>query len=262
MLLKIQKKMTRVCWNGCSFTVGEGFPVHQREHYIYDRLVSKQFMFESTNIAISGSSNLEIFKRSAQAILDNKYDIIVTQWSALNRLWLYPGPDCAFFLNDTKYSDFNYKDVYIDSKTKTLLRKWVLLLNHDYHNLLDLIKYCCILECMAVTSGVKLIFINGIVPWTSDLTCTLPPSDIGSSLSDYTKSILDFEHRDDVEIIKFFRELQRNFSSINQDLWVNLFDSMSDNSPDNGPDGHHPGPLSHRIMATKISDYIIRNNIQ
>lgn len=254
--------MTKVCWNGCSFTAGHGFPEHQRDRYIYDRLVSKQFGFESTNIAIGGSSNLEIFKRSAQAILDNKYDIVVSQWSALNRLWLYPGPDCTFFLNDTEYPDFTYRDMYIDSTTKTLLRKVLLLLNHDYHNILDLIKYCRILECMAVASNVKIIFINGIVPWTNDLIGTLSPSDIASSLSDYTKSILDFDHRDDLEIINFFHELQKNFSSINQDLWVNLFDSMSNNSVDYGPEGHHPGPLSHQTMATKISDYIIRNNIQ
>lgn len=254
--------MIKVCWNGCSFTAGHGFPEHQRDQYIYDRLVSKQFGFESTNIAIVGSSNLEIFKRSAQAILDNKYDIVVSQWSALNRLWLYPGPDCRFLLNDTKYPDFTYRDMYIDSTTKTLLRKVLLLLNHDYHNILDLIKYCRILECMAVASNVKIIFINGIVPWTNDLTGTLSPSDIASSLSDYTKSILDFDRRDDLEIINFFYELQKNFSSINQDLWVNLFDSMINNSVDRGPEGHHPGPLSHQIMATKISDYIIRNNIQ
>lgn len=254
--------MTRVCWNGCSFTVGEGFSEHQRDQYIYDRLVSKQFGFESTNIAVSGSSNLEIFKRSAQEILDKKYDIVVTQWSALNRLWLYPGPDCTFFLNDTKYPDFKYRDIYIDSSTKSLLRKMFLLLNHDYHNLLDLVKYCRILECMSTALNVKIIFVNGLVPWTDDLTRTLLLSDINNSLSDYSKSILDFDHRNDTEIIMFFQELQKKFLSIDQHLWVNLFDSMIDNSPDTGPEGHHPGPLSHQIMATKISDYIIRNNLQ
>jgi hypothetical protein len=210
--------VTSVCWNGCSFTVGEGFPEHQREQYIYDRLVSKQFGFKSTNIAFGGSSNLEIFKRSAQAILDKEHDIVVTQWTALNRLWLYPGPDCTYFLNDDRYPDFKYRDVYINSNTKTLLRKLFLLLNHDYHNLLDLIKYCRILECMSVASNVKVIFVNGIVPWTDDLTRELPTVDIGSSLSDYTKSILDFDQRDDAEIVSFFQELQRKFSSINQHL--------------------------------------------
>ena len=255
-------EITRVCWNGCSFTVGDGFPIHQRDQYIYDRLVSKQFGFESTNISVSGSSNLEIFKRSAQAILNKEHDIVITQWSALNRLRLHPGPDCSFVLNDTKYSEFKYRDIYIDSNTKTLLRKMLLLLNHDYHNLLDLIEYCCILDYMAVASNVKVIFVNGLVPWTDDLNCTLPSSDIGSSLSDYTKSMLDFDHRDDLEVITFFQELQRKFLSIDQRLWVNLFDSMMRNSPDIGPEGHHPGPLSHQIMATKISDYITRNNLQ
>ena len=236
--------------------------MHQRNQYIYDRVVSKQFGFTSTNIAVGGSSNLEIFKRSAQAILDKEYDIVITQWSALNRLWLYPGPDCSYFLNDTRYPDFKYRDIYIDSNTNALLRKMLLLLNHDYHNLLDLITYCCILDCMAVASNVKVIFVNGIVPWTDDLIYAPLLSNISGSLSDYTKSMLDFDHRDDSESITMFKELQRKFLSMDQRLWVNLFDSMRDNSPDKGSEGHHPGPLSHQIMATKISDYITRNNLQ
>ena len=118
-------EITRVCWNGCSFTVGDGFPIHQRDQYIYDRLVSKQFGFESTNISVSGSSNLEIFKRSAQAILNKEHDIVITQWSALNRLRLHPGPDCSFVLNDDftggEFSFFNQQVKYKIPKGGALL---------------------------------------------------------------------------------------------------------------------------------------------
>lgn len=251
--------MTNVCWNGCSITVGEGFPILLRDQYIYDRLISKQFEFNSTNIAVCGSSNIEIFKRSAQAILENKYNIVFTQWSALNRIWLYPGPDCVFSLNDQRYPDFKYRYIHIDSKTKTKVKNTLLMLNHDYHNILDLITYCCILECMANASGTRAIFINGIVPWTRDLSCDLSVVDIAAQLSDYTKSILDFNNRDDQEIVVFVKKLQNNFKKINQDLWVNIFDSMHDNVVDIGPEGHHPGILSHQLMADQISNYLTRN---
>lgn len=254
--------MTSVCWNGCSFTIGEGFPKHLRDRYIYDRLVNKQFGFESTNIAVSGSSNLEIFKRSAQALLDNKYDIVITQWSALNRLWLYPGPDCSFFLNDTQYPDFKYRDIYIDRDTKTKLKETLLLLNHDYHNILDLISYCCILECMASATDTRVIFVNGLVPWKDDLVCNFSNIDIGRQLSAYTKSILDFDNRDDHEITILFKRLQNNFKKLNQNLWVNIFNSMQSNTCDVGPEGHHPGILSHQLMANQISEYLTRNQIQ
>lgn len=254
--------MTSVCWNGCSFTVGDGFPKDQRDQYIYDRLVSKHFDFESTNVAVSGSSNLEIFKRSAQVLLDNKYDILVTQWSALNRLWLYPGPDCFFFLNDDRFPDFSYRDIYIDPKTKNMLRDILLLLNHDYHNILALIEYCRILECMSTNTDTKIIFINGLVPWTKDLNCNFSSIDIGNQLSSYTKYILDFDHRDDQEIIGMFQNLQDNFKKLNQSQWVNIFDSMQSVHCDIGPEGHHPGVLSHKAMADQISLYLTRNQIQ
>jgi len=83
----------KVCFNGCSITVGEGFSFEQRDSFIYDRLVSKKFNFESDNIAVAGSSNYKIFMRSAKAIMSGKYDLVVTQWSALNRVWLHPGPE-------------------------------------------------------------------------------------------------------------------------------------------------------------------------
>lgn len=254
--------MTSVCWNGCSFTVGEGFSENQRNQYIYDRLVSKHFGFESTNIAVSGSSNLEIFKRSARALLDNKYDIVVTQWSALNRIWLYPGPDCFFFLNDERCPDFKYRDIYIDPTRKSMLRNMLLLLNHDYHNILNLIEYCCILECMAASTNTKIIFINGLVPWTNDLVHNISSVDIGSQLSRYTKSILDFDNRDNNEIINLFQELQNNFKKLDQNYWVNIFDSMEAASCDLGPEGHHPGMLSHKLMADQISLYLTQNQIQ
>jgi hypothetical protein len=251
--------VTRVCWNGCSFTVGEGFPVHQRDQYIYDRLISKQFGFESTNIAVGGSSNLEIFKRSAQAILENKYDIVVTQWSALNRLWLHPGPGCVFMTSDDHCVDFKYRDIYIDSRFKKKFRETLLLLNHDYQNILDLIEYCCILECMSKPTKTQIIFVNGLVPWADDLSRDLSLVNISSQLSAYTKEILDFDNRDDHEIINFFQHLKNHFKKLNQAYWVNIFNSMQSNICDLGPEGHHPGVLSHQLMADQISEYLTRN---
>lgn len=252
--------MTKVVFNGCSFTVGEGFPLEQRNDYIYDRLVASHYSFKADNIAVGGSSNYKIFMRSCQALLSGQYDIIFTQWSALNRIWLSPGPDSVFFTNDVKYPDFQYRNIYLSKKDKDQLRNSLLLLNHDYQNILDLVEYCHILENLAKNSKTKLVFINGLVPWTNDLTRPIS-NNLGKSLSDYTKDILDFELRDDEEIIKFFTELQKMFLTLNQKSWVNIFDSFDSNTIDVGPEGHHPGIQSHRQMATQIINYIDTNKI-
>lgn len=250
----------QVCFNGCSFTVGEGFPVEQRNRFVYDRLVARYFNFERTNIAISGSSNYTIFMRSATAIKSKLYDIIFIQWSSLNRLWLSPGPETYLFTNDTKFSDFRCRDLYLSPSELKNFKNTLLSMNHDYQNIFDLIDYSNYLLLMAKQTGIKVVYINGLVPWTDDL-CNPIGSDLSNSLSEYSKSILDFNHRDDYEIINYFSKLQAKFQELDQTHWINLFDTFQSNMVDLGPEGHHPGINSHQWMANKIINYIKGNNI-
>lgn len=249
------------CWNGCSYTVGEGFPEHQRSTYVYDHLVSKQFSFDSINQAQCGSSNYKIFLKSADAIIGGKYDFVFVQWSALNRLWLYPGPDCHFFLNDEKYPDFRYRDIYIDKVSTKITKNTILLLNHDYQNIFDVVDYCSILEQLA-NNRTQLIFINGLLPWRDDLVGPMDTADLDRSLSVYTKHILDCDSRDDADIELFVNRLKEKFSQLNLKLWVNVFDSFSNNISDVGPaDNKHPGINSNQWMADQISNYLTTNKL-
>ena len=248
----------KVCFNGCSLTVGEGFPEQERDQYIYDKLLTKQFEVDSTNVAVGGSSNHVIFMRSAREILSNKYDLVITQWSALNRIWLYPGPDTVFSVNDQKFPDYKYRNLYLNASEKKTFCNTLLLMNHDYNNIIELIDYCNILSTLANNTSTKVIFVNGLLHWQRDLTRPLL-HDLGQSLSDYTKSILDFDHRSDDEIVEFFTKLQTKFQDLDQSKWSNLFTSFMSAATDTGPQGHHPGPVSHKWMANNISDYLTKN---
>lgn len=250
----------KVCFNGCSVTVGEGFPEQQRGQYIYDRLLTKQFGYDSTNVAIGGSSNHTIFMRSAREILSNKYDLVFTQWTALNRVWFYPGPDTKFFINDQTYPDYKYRDLYLNPSEKKTFCNTLLLMNHDYNNIMELIDYCNILCVLAETNSTKLVFINGLVPWQDDLVRPLT-TDLSSTLSKYTKSILDFDTRDDAELIEFFTKLRIKFQELDQTKWTNLFASFVSTQTDLGPEGHHPGVISHVRMANTIAEYLTNQSI-
>jgi hypothetical protein len=251
----------KTCFNGCSFTVGEGFPIEQRSQYIYDRVLAKKYNFQNTNIATPGASNYKIFMKSCNAILSGNYDIVFIQWSAVHRIWFYPGPDCSFFTNNKNKSlDFEYKDIRLSSKEKIKFLETLTMLNHDYQNIIDLIDYCNILTNLESNVSTKIIFINGLLPWTADLAMPLS-SDLSSSLSPYFKSMLDFDTRPDSEIIKFFSELQNKFTELDLSKWVNVFDSFYKNTIDDGPEGHHPGIQSHQWMADQISTYLENNNI-
>lgn len=247
----------KTCWLGCSFTWGEGFDDLDREQYIYDRVVSKEMGWHHNNQAKSGASNHMIFLAAAQNLLSKQHDRVFVQWSALSRIWLFPGPDAQYFVNDQRHPDFTYRDLHITAKDKKKLNNLLLLLNHDYHNILHLIDYCCILENLAQHVGQDVIFINGLVPWTRDLDSDIANDDLSASMTAYTKCLLDFDHRDDAEMISAFKILRAKFKTLSQHLWVNLFDSMHDHMIDTGPLGHHPGVQSNRQMADRIIDFLI-----
>ncbi len=248
-----------VCFNGCSFTVGEGFPEEQRDLYIYDRLLEQHFGFSRTNIARGGSSNYTIFMRSAEAIISKKYNCVITQWSTLNRIWLHPGPDTEFFINSAS-PDFAYRHIYLGAKEKATFIDTLMMLNGDYNNILELVRYTKILEAIADSNQVKLVFINGLLPWNDDLVKPLG-NDLSKSMSAYSKELVEFDTRDDAEIIQFFQRLQDQFATLNQKLWVNLFDSFLANTQDRGPLGHHPGIKSHQWMAEKTQEFFLNNQI-
>jgi hypothetical protein len=245
----------KTCFNGCSFTYGEGFDLTGRDLYVYDRILAKKYNWDSDNIAVPGSDNHNIFLRSAESIQSQKYNIVFTQWSALNRFWLSPGPETYYFINDVQYSDYTYRDLYINPSDKKKLNELLLLLNHDYQNIINLTNYCNILEQLAQANNTRVVFINGLIPWQEDLIQTLG-SDIELGLSPYSKSILDFNTRSDDEIIKYFLKLQQKISTLNKNSWVNMFNSFQTNICDHAPAGHHPGVKSHKWMADKITHYI------
>lgn len=253
-----------VCFAGCSFTWGEGFdnPV-ERERYVYDRLVSEKFEFSSNNIAQIGYSNYKIFLSAADAIMSGKYQIVFAQWSGLRRIWLHPGPDAYYTItpgDSREQPDYVYRDIFISKKDRKKIHDTITILNHDYQNLLDLIKYCNILEKLAANNcNTEVYFINGLVPWQQDLFTNLGSdlgSDLGSSLSNFTKEMLDFDTRSDDELIKFVLDLQTATSTLNQSLWVNITESFHANSTDVGPVGHHPGIESNQWMADKIINFL------
>jgi hypothetical protein len=247
-----------ICFNGCSFTVGSGFESKDRDNYVYDRLVANELRLTRTNIAKAGSGNYLIFMRSANAIMSKKYNIVVTQWSALNRLWLFPGPDSEFFVNIE--DGYRYRDIYISKKNHKKLKEQLLILNHDYQNIIDVIQYCSILENLAKQYNVECIFVNGLLPWTEDLFSFTKNSNL-ADLSNYAKQILEFDHRNDHEIINLLINLQKHFENLNISSWVNIFNSLKDNSIDVGLLGHHPGIKSNKIFANMLKEFIINKNL-
>lgn len=245
----------KVAFTGCSLTRGDGFEMAYLAPEIWPNIISRVFDYDARNLAISGASNLRIFDTACQAIRSKKFDLVFCQWTMFNRIWLSPGPGVWYFATGDGKDSFQYRDIKLNQREKTDLEHMIMLLNHDYQNIIQLVDHVNVVEDLAQYHGVKLAHVNGLVPWQSDLADAAVAKDF-SKMSMYTRLMLDFDHRDDAEIQQLFLDLQTKFSSMNQQHWINLWDSFQSQSVDLGPQGHHPGPRSHVIMSNLVRNYL------
>ena len=245
----------KVAFTGCSMTRGDGFDMACLAPEIWPNIISQVFEFDSENLSISGASNLRIFQTASTAILSKKYDLVFCQWTVLDRLWLSPGPDVWYFLTGDGKDSFEYCDVKLNQQEKTDLERMITQLNHDYQNIIELVDYVNVLEDLARYHQVKIAHVNGMVPWQSDLADENTANDF-STMSEYTRQLLNFDNRDDTEIQQLFLKLHKKFTQMNPQHWINLFDSFQSQTVDVGPLGYHPGPRSHVSMGNLVRNYL------
>ena len=108
--------MTTFTFVGCSFTVGIGLELEKTDLDNYANIVSKNFNAQVNNLAGGGNSNYNIFMSALNELLYSKQDKLFVQWTSLNRLWLYPGPDTTISLSHTIVDDYKYKDLFFSKK--------------------------------------------------------------------------------------------------------------------------------------------------
>lgn len=250
--------MDKFTFIGCSFTVGEGLEFEKTDVSNYTNIISKKYNATTINVAVSGNSNYNIFMKALNELIFNTPDKLFIQWSALNRLWLYPGPDTKLTICQSINSDYTYRDIFYKKKELQKFTDMYHLLNHDYNNILTLINFCNVLT--ELSNKTQLIFINGLLPWTKEIITLDTLHNMSVNLSQYTKEILEFDSRSDDELNKFFIELYTTVNTLDRNLWVNMFDSLVDNTIDIGIDNAHPGPKSHALYAEMIIKYLEENN--
>lgn len=127
--------------------------------------------------------------------------------------------------------------------------------NPSYQSIIELIDYVNVLEDLSQYHGVKIAHVNGMIAWQPDLN-DVGVADDFSRMTDYTRQILDFDNRNDTQIRQMFLKLHSKFISMNQQRWINLFDSFESQIVDQAPQGHGAGFRSHVIMSNKVRSYL------
>jgi len=238
-------------FTGCSFTLGEGLELEKADRQNYCNLVGSHYLADVHNLGEKGNSNYNIFMSALNELLYNKPDMVFVQWSGLNRQWLYPGPHTHLIISAEPQSDYTYRDLKLSRSQLQFFADQYQLLNHDYHNTLEMVRYSNVLAKLG-----NVTFINGLLPWQKDIANLTSLSDPAKCFSKYTKNLLDFDTRDDKELTDFFIKLFEAVSTLDHKLWVNMFDSMYTNIIDTGTDDRHPGPKSHQQYADTIINYL------
>lgn len=239
---------------GCSFSVGVGLVAEKDDPENYVNLIKEDLKLKIKNLSKAGNSNYNIFITALNELKDNNPDYLLIQWSAFNRLWVYPGPDAELQLSAYINSDFKYRDIFFSKKELQKIATYFFTLNHDYKSIISLVEFCDLINFMAKKT--RVIFVNGLLPLTADLFDKKAITNPALNFSNYTKEILEFDSRSDEELSKLFLELSNATSSLNMAQWPNITESLMNMRIDFGSDGSHPGYKSHKLYATMITNYL------
>jgi len=245
----------KVAFVGCSLTRGDGFAMAYLAPEIWPNIISRVFNYDSRNLAITDASNLRIFQTASAAIKSKQYELIFCQWTALDRMWTSPAPNVWYCLTDDKNDSFEYQNLKLDPHEKNELTRMIKMLNHDYQNIMELVDYVNVLEDLARHHQVKLVHVNGMIPWKSDLGDATVAQDF-DRMSAYTRQVLDFDNRTDDQIKPLFETLHKKFITMNTKNWVNVFDAFIDKCQDFAPKGQYPGTRSQVIISNQVRSFI------
>jgi hypothetical protein len=234
---------------GCSITVGEGLDFEKESTFNYVNLVAKGIDADLVvNVAEKGNSNDLIFISAVEGIVDHCPDIVIVQWSALNRLWAFPTNNSQIKFPSAYDRDFTYNGVSFSSNDLRKFYDMYCRLFCDNYHIASVIRYSKILQEMHK----NIVFVNGMLPWTKCIESTSL-----SELDQFTKELTMFESQSDDNIMQTLTELQDKLAKLDKSRWVNMFGSqLSSPLLDVGSDNSHPGPKSHRKYADMIIHHL------
>lgn len=246
--------MKKALFVGCSYTQGTGFDHEDQAPELWVNLLHKNSFlsdYEIVNSSIAGSSNANIFNRAAELLTDNTFDYAFVQWTSVPRyevqlgLELYPTrvvfmPNAEFF--DVNTNEINYSKQYL----KGINDRFTSLVNL-HQEILDLVRYVNVLLKIAKLKDTKIFFVNGLCPWDHSYFTqvdNLNPDEY----TPFTRVLLNTDNRDDQEIFKLYNKIHKEYTelgTIQEQHWLNLYNSMLLTRVDTNNDNVHPGTQSN-----------------
>lgn len=245
--------LKKVAFFGGSVPAGIGYPELKDAPELYPNLI-KKLGYEIENWGRQGSNNDEIFLSCCNQLTRLDDCIVVVEWNTFHRFRFYPAPDVEVFISsgDIQLPEPSIHVPRFSKKDLEVFRKTLFLLTHEYHSITKLIDYCAIVHHICNLKNIPVVMLNGFTPWTRDLFYTHDSADLKSKLSEFSRSVLDFDYRDDSELLELLNNLSTSFKKIDQTIWTNIFENFLTLSVDRAPLDQHPGPKTNQMIADMI----------
>lgn len=255
--------MTKIAFAGASNVMGSAFPGQATSPDIYPNLLAARLGANILNHAVPGASNHEIFLQCMQMLIQSP-DILCVEWNSFHRFRFYPAPGVSVSLSLAHILIPEGKHMPpISQKDLNFCRKLLVMLTHDYHEIIRLLEYCEIVQSMCAAKQTQLVMLNGSVPWTQDLVQDHARNNLGVALSQSVKHMLDFDHRSDNEMLELLNHIRNKFQLILSEHWFSdPFVSIQQMKIDPAPLDHvHVGAGTHKLVEHKLYQNLTDRNL-
>lgn len=250
---------------GCSLTsgwkmkndqlVGHEDPEHPK--LWANQLLSSWGYENISNFASTGADNDTIFQLAVENILPSRYDLVLVQWTYLDRLnlniGLEPYPTRSMLKTNIDINLVNNLTVsgyWLDD-----LGNRIRSVTNLHWKILKLVQYVNILNSIQQNKNAQILFVNGACFWPENYFTKIDYS-YPSELPEFTQNLLQSDLRDDKETRQLYDMIHQQYEKnqgIQNDLWLNLYnplirmriDTMAEND-------FHPGWASQDVFAQQL----------
>jgi len=259
--------MKYTVFTGCSFTEGVGLPDIKDNQYLWVNTLYRSSPSLSKNkllnLGVGGSTNYEIFTASIAALINHDCEYLFVSWTALMRYRFSLGvetyPTDQYWSPHSKLDDVNLcPNITYSKKYLIDLRNKFLALHHDHYEIVKILNYTSIINQLGQKLGVKVLFVNNILPWDNNYFDHVSRTDrLPTDTTKYTQELLNLDNRSDQEFFVLYDKIHSDYhktNGVDRCVWLNLYNGFEKNFHlDCGNDNVHPGILSH----TKYGDFLI-----
>ncbi len=248
--------MKKTLFAGCSYTAGEGFELYKQAPELWVNLLHKNvpelMQTELLNVSQSGRSNAGIFQDAVFHILNNDVDYVFVAWTSMPRYEVSLGIENystrTVFLPGRKFTqDYNLNEVTYNKEYLQNVNDRFTTLAHVHFEIVNMVYCVNSLIALSKIKNFRLFFINAHCPWDQNyfdyITDVLP-----NAYTDFTKKLLNIDNRDDTQIFELYNKLHNDYQhsgSIQQEHWLNLYQSFKSLQTDVNLDELHPGTTSN-----------------